>query len=99
MARASIHLMNLDKKKYEEHTSPTCSHINVGSGIDITVKELAENIKEVVGYNGNINFDPTKPDGSPRKFIDSKRMINLGFKHEVNLKDGLKKTYKDYIKA
>jgi GDP-L-fucose synthase len=99
MARASIHLMNLDKKKYEEHTSPTCSHINVGSGIDITVKELAENIKEVVGYNGNINFDPTKPDGSPRKFIDSKRMINLGFKHEVNLKDGLKKTYQDYIKA
>ena len=99
MARASIHLMNLDKKKYEEHTSPTCSHINVGSGIDITVKELAENIKEVVGYNGNINFDPTKPDGSPRKFIDSKRIINLGFKHEVNLKDGLKKTYQDYIKA
>tara|TARA_X000000950_G_scaffold289442_1_gene413527 strand:- start:6065 stop:7030 length:966 start_codon:yes stop_codon:yes gene_type:complete len=99
MAKASIHLMNLDKKKYEEHTSPTCSHINVGTGTDITIKELAENIKDVVGYKGNINFDPTKPDGSPRKFIDSKRMISFGFKYEVNLRDGLKKTYQDYLKA
>jgi GDP-L-fucose synthase len=99
MARASIHLMNIDKKTYDKHTSPTCSHINVGSGIDLSVKELAENIKEVVGFKGKIHFDPTKLDGSPRKFIDSKKINNLGFKHEVDLKNGLKKTYQNYIKA
>ena len=98
MARASIHLMNLDKKIYDEHTSSMCSHINVGSGTDLTVKELAEKIREVVGFKGDINFDLTKPDGSERKLLDSKRIQNLGFKHEINLMDGLKKTYKDFIK-
>ena len=98
MARASIHIMNIDKKIYDDHTSSMCSHINVGSGTDLTVKELAEKIREVVGFKGDINFDLTKPDGSERKLLDSKRIQNLGFKHEINLMDGLKKTYKDFIK-
>jgi GDP-L-fucose synthase len=98
MARASIYLMNIDKKNYDEHTSPMCSHINAGSGIDLSIKELAETIKEVVDFKGKINFDLTKPDGSPRKFLDSKRINSLGFKPEISLKEGLIKTYQDYTK-
>ena len=99
MARASIHLMNLDKKNYDEQTSSMCSHINVGSGIDLSIKKLAEIIKEVVDFKGKINYDLTKPDGSPRKFLDSKRINNLGFKPEISLKEGLIKTYQDFIKS
>ena len=98
MAQASIHLMNIDKKNYDEHTSPMCSHINVGSGIDLSIKELAETIREVVGYEGVIHFDPNKPDGIPRKFLEIGLINNLGFKAEIELKEGLIKTYKDYTK-
>jgi len=98
MAKVSIHLMNIDKKTYNEQTSPMCSHINVGSGQDITIKELAEIIKEVVGFKGEINFDLSKSDGVSRKFLDSERINNLGFKMEVSLKEGLIKTYQDYKK-
>ncbi len=100
MARASIHIMNLEKKTYyDEQTSSICSHINVGSGKDLTFKELAETIKEVVDFKGKINFDPTKPDGSQKRFLDSKRINNLGFKPQISLKNGLIKTYQDYTKA
>jgi len=98
MARASIHLMNVEKKTYEKHTSSVCSHINVGSGEELTIKELAENIKEVVGYKGEIKFDLTKPDGTPQKFLDSTKIKKLGFKTEINLKKGLIKTYQEYLK-
>ena len=98
MARASIFFINLDKKIYDEQISLMCSHINVGSGKDLTIKELAEIIKDVVGYKGKINFDPTKPDGNPRKFLDSKKIKNLGFNTYVSLKEGLIKTYQDYKK-
>ena len=98
MARASIHIMNIDKKLYDEQTNSMCSHINVGSGTDLTVKELAEKIRMVVGFKGDINFDPSKPDGSARKLLDSKRIQNLGFKYKINLMDGLKKTYKEFLK-
>lgn len=99
MALASIHLMNLEKKLYKKHTSPTNIHINVGSGIDISIKELAETIKEVVGFKGKINFDTTKPDGSPRKLLDSNRIKDLGFKPKTTLKVGLLKTYEDYTRV
>ncbi len=99
MALASIHLMNLEKKLYKKHTSPTNIHINVGSGIDISIKELAETIKEVVGFKGKINFDTTKPDGSPRKLLDSNRIKDLGFKPKTTLKVGLLKTYEHYTKV
>ena len=99
MAKASIHLMNIDKKTYDEHTSFMCSHINVGSSKDLTIKELAETIKEGVDFKGEIYFDHTKPDGNPRKLLNSKRINNLGFKPETSLIKGLKKTYQEYIKS
>jgi len=97
MARASIQIMNIDKKTYNENISPMSSHINIGSGSDLTIKELAEIIKEVVGYQGEINFDQTKPDGVPRKLLNIERLNKLNFKTFINLKDGLIKTYKDYV--
>jgi GDP-L-fucose synthase len=98
MARASIYLMNINKKIYDEHSSLMSSHINVGSGQDLTVRELAEIIKEVVGFKGDIKFDTNKPDGIPKKLLDSKQINIMGFKPEISLKDGLIKTYRDYIK-
>jgi GDP-L-fucose synthase len=98
MARAAIYLMNLKKKTYEEQISPMLTHINVGSNEEVTIKELAETIKDVVGFGGKIHFDPSKPDGVSRKILDSKRINNLGFKPRINLRDGLYKTYQDYIK-
>ena len=99
MARASIHLMNIDKKIYGKYTLPMCSHINVGSGEDITIKELAETIKEVVEFKGEINFYLSKPDGVSKKLLSSEKIFSLGFKPTTNLKKGLAKTYQDYLKA
>ena len=99
MARASIYLMNLDKNSYDEKVSSELSHINVGSGEDLTIKELADIIKEVVGFKGEIKFDSSRPDGNPRKLLDSTRINNLGFKPEVTLRNGLMKTYENYLKS
>ena len=99
MARASIHLMNIDKKIYDKYTLPMCSHINVGSGEDITIKELAETIKEVVEFKVEINFYLSKPDGVSKKLLSSEKIFSLGFKPTTNLKKGLAKTYQDYLKA
>ena len=99
MARASIQLMNLDKETYKNQTSNVCSHINVGTGQDLSIKELAELISDVIGFTGKIIFDRSKPDGNPRKLLNSERISNLGFEPEVNLKEGLKKTYEDYLKS
>ena len=98
MARASIHIMNLDKKTYDAHTSPMSSHINVGSGQDLTINKLAETIKKIVGFRGEIYFDKTKPDGISRKFLDSQRINDLGFRPKISLKDGLTKAYDYYLK-
>ena len=99
MAEASIHIMNVNKKDYDKQTSLRCAHINVGNGKEHTIKEIAENIKKIVGFKGEVNFDSTKPDGSPRKFLDCSRLRKLGFKPKINLQEGLKKTYKDFLKA
>ena len=99
MVRASVHVMNIDKKIYEENSSPMTSHINVGSGEDLSIKELAEIIKEVVNFEGEIKFDPTRPDGSRRKFLDSRKINNLNFKSKISLKQGLVKTYQDFTRA
>jgi GDP-L-fucose synthase len=99
MAKASIHCMNVDKKIYDQNTSPMYGHINVGSGKDLTIKELAEIIKEIVGFKGEIIFDPSKPDGVYRKILDSSRIKNLGFKNLTSLKYGLIKSYQDYTKT
>lgn len=98
VAKASIFIMNLDKKIYDACTLNKYGHINVGSGEDITIRKLAELIKEVVDYKGKINYDLNKPDGTLLKSIDSKLINNLGFYPEVKLKDGLIKTYNDYLK-
>ena len=97
MARASIHLMNIEKSEYDKYTSPMCNHINVGYGKDISIKELAKLIKDVVGYKGKINFDKTRPDGVKRKLLDIEKINSLKFKNETSLKVGLTQTYQDYL--
>ncbi len=98
MAAACVHVMNLDKATYDQHTQPMLSHINVGCGYDITIKELAETIGKVIGYQGEINFDPSKPDGTPRKLMDSSRLNALGWQATVSLEAGLKMAYEDFLK-
>ena len=98
LAQAAIHVMNVDKKIYEEQITSLSSHINVGSEQELTIKELAEIIKEVIDFKGTINFDSSKPDGSTRKLLNSERINKLGFKPKIDLKEGLIKTYQDYLK-
>ena len=99
MAAACIHVMNLDDKTYQQQTKPTLSHINVGSGNELTIKQLAETIAKITNYQGTIEFDAAKPDGSPRKLMDSSRLNNLGWKAKISLEDGLKLAYNDYRKT
>jgi GDP-L-fucose synthase len=99
MAAASVHVMNLDKTTYEEHTQPMLSHINVGSGCEITIKELAETIAKTVGYQGQITFDRSKPDGSARKLMDSSRLNALGWQPKISLDQGLQLAYSDFQKT
>ena len=96
MAEASLFVLGIDKEIYNENTLPMISHINVGSGKDITIKELAEIMKEVVGFEGKISFDNTKPDGSPRKLIDVSRLSKMGWKNSTSLREGLELTYNWY---
>jgi GDP-L-fucose synthase len=93
MAEASIFVMNLDNKTYQQETEPMLSHINVGTGIDCTIKELTETVAKVVGYKGKIEWDTTKPDGTPRKLMDVSRLERLGWKAQTSLETGLTKTY------
>jgi len=98
MAEASLFVLELDKHLYDINTLPMLSHINVGTGKDVTIREMAETIKEVVGYAGKLTFDTSKPDGAPRKLIDVSRLSNMGWKYSTDLVEGLKKTYKHYLK-
>lgn len=93
MAAASIFVMNVDKTTYEENTEPMLSHFNVGTGIDCTIKEMALTMADVVGYQGNVTFDVTKPDGAPRKLMNVDKLKALGWEYSVSLKDGLASTY------
>lgn len=98
LAQAAIHVMNLDKKTYDEQTLAAGNIINVGSEQELTIKELAEIIKEVIDFKGTIYFDSSKPDGSTRKLLNSERISKIGFEPETHLKEGLIKTYQDYLK-
>jgi GDP-L-fucose synthase len=98
MASASVHVMNLDKATYDAHTQPMLSHINVGYGQDITINELAHAVGQAVDYQGQITFDPSKPDGTPRKLMDSHRLNALGWQPTVRLEDGLASAYADFLK-
>lgn len=97
MAKASLFVLELDEKTYQANTLPMLSHINLGTGKNVTIREMAETMKEVVGFEGKLTFDTTKPDGSPRKLIDVSRLSNMGWTYNVDLKAGLEKTYEWYL--
>jgi GDP-L-fucose synthase len=97
MAQASLFVLELDKQIYQDNTLPMLSHINIGTGKDVSIREIAEIMKEVVGFKGKLTFDKTKPDGAKRKLIDVTKLENMGWKYSIDLEDGLKKTYKWYL--
>ena len=97
MAAASIHVMNLEQDIYHKNTEDMLSHINVGTGKDCTIRELVETVAKVVGFEGTIEFDTTKPDGTPRKLMDVSRLQRLGWSAKINLDVGLKMTYEWFL--
>ncbi|EOX3438079.1 GDP-L-fucose synthase family protein [Vibrio cholerae] len=97
MAAASVHVMELDNETYQANTEPMLSHINVGTGVDCTIREMAETMAKVVGFHGQVVFDSTKPDGTPRKLMDVSRLAALGWRYQVNLEQGLTKTYQWFL--
>jgi GDP-L-fucose synthase len=97
MAAASVFVLTLDKAKYDACTDPMLSHINVGTGVDVTIKELALTIADVVGYKGNIEFDTSKPDGAPRKLMTVERLKNMGWQASIEMREGLASTYAWFV--
>ena len=97
MAAASIHVMELEDSIYQQFVSPMLSHINVGTGTDCSIAQLAELMAEVVGFTGKIVFDPSKPDGTPRKLLDVSRLKRLGWEPKISLPEGLKATYAWFV--
>jgi GDP-L-fucose synthase len=97
MAAASVFVMNLDDAAYQKNTQPMLSHINVGTGIDCTIKELAETVARVTGFKGKLVFDSGKPDGAPRKLMDVSRLRSLGWEASIRLEAGLRNTYQWFL--
>ncbi|CFU85046.1 GDP-L-fucose synthase [Yersinia pseudotuberculosis] len=97
MAAASVHVMELSDQIYQTNTQPMLSHINVGTGVDCTIRELAETMAKVVGFTGNLVFDSTKPDGTPRKLMDVSRLAKLGWCYQISLEVGLTMTYQWFL--
>jgi len=97
MAEASLFVLNLEREKYEEHTQARLSHINIGTGCEVTIQELAQIIQEVVGFKGKLVFDRNKPDGSMRKLVDVSRLRSLGYEASTSLESGLKLAYADFV--
>jgi GDP-L-fucose synthase len=97
MAAASVHVMELDKTAYCAHTQPMLSHINVGTGVDCTIRELAETVARVTGFAGKLTFDASKPDGTPRKLMDVSRLKALGWQSSIGLEDGLRDAYQWFL--
>jgi GDP-L-fucose synthase len=97
MAAASVFVMHLDKQTYDSQTEPMQSHLNVGYGSDVTIAELATAVAKATGYQGKVSFDPSKPDGSPRKWMSSERLNNLGWTPKVNLEKGLQQAYAGFV--
>jgi GDP-L-fucose synthase len=96
MAAASVFVMGLDQKTYDSQTQPMQSHINVGYGSDVTIAELAHAVAKATGYQGGISFDASKPDGAPRKWMDSGRLNQLGWRPRMNLEEGLQAAYREF---
>ena len=97
MAAASVHVMELDDSVYQANTSPMLSHINVGTGVDCTIRELAETVQRVIGFEGELTFDASKPDGTPRKLMDVSRLKALGWEASITLEEGLNDAYGWFI--
>ncbi|KJH82992.1 GDP-L-fucose synthase [Pseudomonas sp. KSR10] len=97
MAAACVHVMELDDETYQAHTQPMLSHINVGTGVDCSIRELAETIARVTEYQGELKFDSTKPDGTPRKLMDVSRLKALGWQSSISLEDGLRDAYRWFV--
>ena len=97
MAAAAVHVMELDDTTYERHTQPMLSLINVGTGVDCTIAELANTIAKVTGFEGRLSFDSTKPDGTPRKLMDVSRLNALGWRASIPLEAGLRNAYQWFI--
>jgi GDP-L-fucose synthase len=97
MAAASLFVLELDEQIYQANTKPMLSHINIGTGMDITIREMAETMKQVVGFKGRLTFDTARVDGSPRKLIDVTKLSDIGWEYTTKLKEGLEKTYKWYL--
>ncbi|KIL05829.1 GDP-fucose synthetase [Stutzerimonas stutzeri] len=97
MAAASVHVMELDEALYRDNTQPMLSHINVGTGVDCTIRELAETIARVTGFSGQLTFDASKPDGTPRKLMDVSRLKALSWQASIGLEDGLRDAYGWYV--
>lgn len=97
MAAASVHVMNLDDATYQAHTQPMLSHINVGTGQDCTIRELAETIARVTEFQGRLSFDSSKPDGTPRKLMDVSRLAKLGWTASIDLETGLRDAYRWFV--
>ena len=93
MAEASLFVMDLDKSVYDRETKPMLSHINVGSGVDVSIRDLAEAVARVTGFRGRMTFDATKPDGAPRKLMDCSRLERLGWRASIPLEEGIRDTY------
>lgn len=97
MASACLYIMNLNEKTYKANTKPMLSHVNIGTGEDCTIRELAETIAKVTGFKGEIRFDPSKPDGTPRKLLDISRLNALGWEATISLEDGIRQTYQWFL--
>lgn len=97
MASACMHVMKLDRGSYQKYTEPMMSHLNVGSGTDCSIRELAEMIAGVTGFTGKMLFDQSKPDGTPRKLMDSKKLLQLGWTPSIDLEDGLRDAYSWFL--
>lgn len=97
MAAACVHVMELDDATYQAHTQPMLSHINVGTGVDCSIRELAETIAQVTEYQGQLSFDSSKPDGTPRKLMDVSRLKALGWQSSISLEDGLRDAYRWFV--
>ena len=97
MAAASVFVMELNSETYQQHTTPMQTHINVGTGIDCTIAELAFTMAEVVGYQGAVTFDTSKPDGTPRKLLNVDKLKGMGWQSSISLKEGLSDTYRWFV--
>jgi len=97
MAAACVHVMQLEPEVLQAHTQPMLSHLNVGTGVDCTIRELAETVAKVTGFQGKLVWDRSKPDGTPRKLLDVSRLRNLGWEASIDLEDGLRDAYRSFV--